>query len=168
MAKKGKGRGRRSRFQVVRVNTNLALLTLADTIVLSADITAITQSAYMISADLTWAVRGLTAGEGPIEVGLASADLTDVEIAEALDASPVNESDIIARERTRRPVRHVGVFAGVLTEETLNDGKKIRSKVKMAMGEGTDLEMYARNESGANLTTGAVIEVAGKVYLNWR
>ncbi len=158
----------RGRFQAIPINTNLALVTLADTVVLSTAITALSQDAWVHSADLTWGLRGLTAGQGPIRVGLGSGTLTVGQIAEALDASPASESDIIAREQAGRPVRAAGMFNGLNTEETLFDGRMKRTKLKFAVANSSEVDMWVRNESGAPLTTGAVVEVNGTLYLNWR
>ncbi len=154
---------------MVKINTNLALSTLTDTTVLLAEISgSIQQDFWAISADLTWSVRGLTAGEGPLRVGLAQGSLTTTQVEEALDASPNSESDTVAREQASRPVRNVGIISGVATEETMNDGKPIRTKLKMAIANSADLDMFVRNESGATLTTGAVVEVSGNLYIQWR
>ncbi len=157
-----------NRFQAIRINTNLALLTLADTTVLLAAVTALSQDAWVHSCDLTWAIRGLTAGQGPIRVGITTNALTVGQIGEALDASPASESDIVARERGSRPVRNAGQFSGVATEEVLFDGRLRRIKCKFALANSLELAMWARNESGAPLTTGAVIEVSGNAYISWR
>ncbi len=166
--KRATGRKRRSRFQAIPVNANLALTTLADTVVLGQVLTALSQDAWAISAKLTYALRGLTAGQGPLRVVLFSNDLSVAEVGEALDASPVSESDRVARERASRPVRQVGMFAGDATEETLNDGKPISTKLNWAIANSSEINMGIRNESGAPLTTGAVVEVNGFVFINWR
>ncbi len=169
MPKKGsRKRASTARFQVIKFNANLALTTLGSTTVLTQVLSALSQDFYAVSADCRWAIRGLTAGEGPLVVGYANSDLSVTEIAEGLDASPSSESDIIARERTRRPVRSAGTFSGVATEEVLNNGKPIRTKLKFNLANSLEVNAWIRNESGAVLTTGAVLEMQGKIYGYWR
>ncbi len=122
---------------------------------------------WVISADLQWSTSNHTPGEGPISVGLASGDLTVGETAEKLDARPTSRSDRIAMERSRRPVRRVGIFPGIAAEETLNDGKSIRTKLGFYLDEGIELNAWARNEDSAQFTTGTLIVVSGMVYMRW-
>ncbi len=168
MAKHPKSRRRSSRFQVIKFNANRALTTLADTVVVSQVLTALSQDFFAIAADCRWAIRGLTAGEGPLNVGYHNSDLSVTEITESLDASPTSESDIIARERTRRPVRSAGTFSGATTEEVLNNGKPIRTKLRFNLANSLEVSAFIRNESGAPLSTGAVVEMQGKIYGHWR
>ncbi len=167
LAKKGKGKGR-SRFQVMRVTDQLALSTLADMAVIAKDITATTQANWVISADLTFSLRGGTSGEAPITFGLCSDDLSVTEIGEALDASPTSEADRIARERASRPVRMAGTFPGLSVAESFNDGKPKRIRCGWAMSPSTQTQFWCRNESGSALTGGQIVEVHGKFYINWR
>ena len=161
-------RGRSKNFFASKVEANLTLSTLADNTVLSATLLDLTQDAFLISADLTWAVRNLTAGQGPIQLGYANSGLTDTEIGEALAASPNSQDDLVAIERTRRPVREAGSFNGLNTEEVLNNGNLLRTKLKFVVTSARDLDIWAKNRSGAPLTTGALINVSGKVYGNWK
>ncbi len=164
---KAKYRKYNSRFQVLPVQNVLNLSTLADATVVTSSITAITDDFWVQSADLTWTIDGNTAGEAPIFVGLNNGDLSVTEIKEALQALPASRSDIVSRERARRPVRRVGGFSGQ-SGQSLNDGKPIRTTIKMYLAESTELEMFALNNSGATLTTGGVIDVYGVLYGEWR
>lgn len=161
MAKRGKRKG----FRVIKVKKQFALSTLADgTLLSSAMGSAFSVKMYIISADLYIALRGGTAGEGPILVGLADSDLSDTEITECLDAVYGGDEDIVSREQARRPVREIGMFPGLSTEELLNQGNKTRYKLKFPVGESSAIDLWARNESGAALTGGQIIEVYGTVY----
>ncbi len=121
----------------------------------------------VISADLNWSVRDLTPTEGPVEVGLSTNDLSITEIIESLDAVPSGRDDVIALERTKRPVREVGMFSGVAAEEVLNDGKPIRTRMGFRHSATTATNIFAVNRSGATLTTGGVVTVTGKLYVRW-
>ncbi len=150
------------------VNQSITLSTLGDRTVALASLTNLGQTRFkVISVDLYWSVAGLTAGEGPIEVGIANQNLTVGEIGEMLDANPTSQTDIIAMERIKRPVRRSGQFPGLSTNEALADGKKIRTKLFTVLNEGVELAIWARNNSGAALTTGAQIEATGTVYGYW-
>ncbi len=169
MAKK---RQRRSgnNFVAIPVSQQITLGTLADATVLSAAlIAALDEDLFIISADLMWQLTGVTLGEGPIGVGVAHGDLTDVEIAENLNVGLTGPDDIIGREKSRRPVRKAGMFSAALNAGVnLNDGKAVRTKVKFSVGNGKTVKCYAVNRSGATLTTGAKIRVDGTVYGRWQ
>ncbi len=155
-------------FQAQKVDESLTLGALADAAVTAAVITgALAQDSFAISADLIWTLSGHTAGQGPISVGFANQSLSTTQIAEAVDATPSSRSDTIARERARRPVRMVGAFPGLLSEEALNNGNMFRSRLGISLANSADLEIWARNQSGAPLTTGSIIKVFGKLFIRW-
>ncbi len=165
-----KPRRRSSNFVVLKVQAALALGTLADDAVITATLLDLNDDLKVIGADLTWSIRDLAAGEGPILVGLSTNAYTVAQIVEAIDASPNNRSDEIALERTRRKVRNVGSFAGALPNgETLNEGRPMRTrKLYWKLSTDRNIVFWAQNKSGvANLATGAFVEVSGKVYAQW-
>ncbi len=170
MAKHQKRRTRRpsAQFQVLPVTVEVDLGTLAQNAVLTVDMTSLGVTEYqVVSMDLWWSLEGGSAQNGPIQVGVANGDLSGTEIVEKLDASPISASDIIARERQRRPVRQVGQFQ--LTaggSVVLNDGKSIRTKFRTRLAVGIELECWVRN-LGAVLTTGATVHVQGNIYGYW-
>ncbi len=169
MPRKGssRSRGRSKNFVVLKVNAALQLATLANGIVVDADLLDLADDVNLISADLQASILGLTAGEGPIEVGVNSDALTVTQVLEAITASPTSRGDRIALERTSRPVRSLGTFSGVGTEEVLNNGLPIRIKLKFALSQNQVLRLFALNLSGATLTTGAVVRLSGKIYATW-
>lgn len=154
---------------MIPVNITFSLSMLNSETALASTMTALSDDFWAQSADLTWTIRLQTAGEAPIFCGIANGDLTVVEIKEALNASPISRSDIVAREHARRPVRKVGAFNSPTTDDfTLNDGKPVRTTIKMYMAEGTELNAYVFNASGGALTTGAVVRVWGSIYGSWK
>ncbi len=165
-------RRRRSKnFVAIPFNFQMGLATLADgTVILQAMLAStFGEDIYLVSLDWGASIRDLTAGETPISFGLAHGDLSLTEVAEALDAEVTNPDDIIAKERARRPVRRLGVFGeSLLTGMTVNDGILKRSKILFSVGNGFDLNWWARNQSGGTLTTGAIIEVNGTLYGRWQ
>ncbi len=54
------------------------------------------------SIEGTWALRGLTAGEGPIIFGVANADYTDAEIEECLEQATTRPGDLVDKEKANR------------------------------------------------------------------
>ncbi len=121
----------------------------------------------VVSADIYWSYAGHTAAEGPLEVGIANGDLSVAEVAECLDSNPTSQSDIVAREFARRPVRRSGVFDGVATIASLNDGKSIRTKLNTILDEGTELKAWIKNLDASALTTGTLIKINGAIYGYW-
>ena len=157
-----------SAFQVLPVSGLLTLSTLAAEAIIAVNIMAIDDDFWVQSCDLAWNMQGHTAGQGPLLVGINNGDLSVTEIGECISAVPASRSDIVEREEARRPVRRVGIFPGLSTDEALNDGKVIRTRIKMYLAQGTDLQMYAQNKSGGSLTTGTLIRVFGSIYGEWR
>ncbi len=155
-------------FQALPISASMALSTLADNTVLSAAITALADDFWVNSAHLTWTLRDLTPGEGPIHIGMANLDLSVAEIKSAISATVTSRSDIIEREEARRPVRRVGSFDGLSEAQTLNNGNPIKTIVKMYLAEGIEMGIWALNASAATLTTGAIVEVIGMLYGNWK
>ncbi len=123
---------------------------------------------FVISIDGQWAMLDHTGGEGPIEVGFSHGDLSTTEIAECLVAELTDPDDIIQKERSRRPVRRAGTFHGLQAVETLNDGKPIRTQMKISIGNGHDVGIWAANRDAATLTTGTVIVCDGTLYGRWQ
>ena len=161
-------RGRSKNFFVSKVNASLALGALGVNTVIAGDLLDLVQDAYLISADLTWAILEHTAGEGSIVVGLNNDVLNVTEIAESLNASPNSQDDRVAIERSNRPVRETGQFSGSQVSEVLNNGNLKRTKLSMVITSARDLQVFALNRSNSPLTTGTVLEVNGKVYGTWK
>ncbi len=168
LAKKRRPR-RRNNFVAIPFETTITLGALVDNVVVVADLFAsdLAEDFYAISVDASWAMFENTSTENPIGVGFTHNDLSVSEIAENLTAEVTDPSDIIARERSRRPVRKVGQFAGPDPEQSLNHGDQIRTTLKFMIGNGHQLAAYAVNRSNATLTTGTLISVLGTVYGRW-
>ncbi len=169
MVTKKKQYNRRKNFVAIPFNVQLPLATLTDETVVKTDIFAsnLTRGLFNISVDSTWAIRGLTAGEGPINVGWSHNDLSVAEIKENLDAEMFDPSNIIAREHSRRPVRRSGVFQGLTALDVISNGDIIRTPLRFTTDIGHQMAYWAMNKSGATLTTGAIIEAQGVLYGRW-
>ncbi len=160
----------KGRFQAIRFNAQTALSTLADAAVLQTVLTSLAQDFYAVSADVFIGFRGATALEGPITFGFNNGDLSVTEVTETLDATVTSESDIIAKERLRRPVRRIGKVSDMHAGggEGFNDGKAKRVKLHFNLANSIQIEGWVRNQSGAALTTGAIVEWQGTIYGYWR
>ncbi len=168
MAKrKGKAR-RRFNLRMVRTSAQLALGTLGNVTVINGAVFGNADGAYRImSTNVLWTMKNLTAGEGPIHVGYAHGDYTVTEIKEAIEsASSISIGNMVEQERGQRRVRLVGSFSGEVGEEALNEGRKIRTKLNWLIPIGTNFNMFAYNDSGVNpLTTGAIVDHTGQCWV---
>ncbi len=167
MAKHGKS-PRRYNLRKVRTIPIITLGTLADVTVVTGAVTGAADGQYRaMSHKAVWSLRDFTAGEGPITVGYAHGDYSVTEIKEAIEiANSINLGDLVAsREQSQRLVRVVGVFQGTGEAESLNDGKPIKTRLNWAMPIGKALSVFAYNESGAALTTGAEIQATGDLWV---
>ncbi len=158
-------RGRYS-LRRVRSTAGLTLGTLGSVTAITIGLTGASDSQYrLISVKLTWDTIGQSANEGPIIVGLAHSDYTVTEIKEALEANTaISAGDKVAGERANRLVRIIGTFGGG-TNSLLNDGRPIKTRLNWLMTIGDQAVVFAYNDSGSALTTGAVVNVNGDVYV---
>lgn len=113
------------------------------------------------SIEATWAIVGGTVANGPVMVGVAHSDYSDAEKEEALEATgAMNVGDKIAAERTQRLVREIGTIK--MLQETLNDGKPVKTKLNWGIAIGDSLAFWAYNQDASGpLDTGAVLDIAG-------
>ncbi len=151
----------------------MSLATLADEIVLAGAIGLnFGEDIYCLSVDCAWSWDTLTpADTGPLVVGWAHGDLTVGEILEAITAELTDPDDIIARERSRRPVRTVGQLRsdGVATQVILpRSGEMSRTKLKFSIGDGHILNFWVMAHDPAGLTGGSLLRVHGVLYGRWQ
>ncbi len=161
-------RRRRKPLQPVKFETAIALSTLANDTVITAAALTLAQDFDIISTDMTITIDGLTEGEGPIDVGLADSVYSVAEIREWINAEPTREYGV-AMEQSKRRCRVYGTFSGDDSGETLNDGLKIRRKMFIRGISGNPIaDVWANNNSGATLTTGAVVSFQGTHWGRWK
>ncbi len=159
---------RRGNFRAIKFNTQVALATLADEIIVKVNLfpNNSTMQTYCISVDSNIAVRDNTAGEGPIEVGYAHGDYDVTEIKEATEAgASFDPGNKVSQEHNRRLVRMAGQLPMQAVDEVLNDGRPKRTKLGFMVSQGFNLAFYVKNKSGAALTTGAIVECYGTLYV---
>ncbi len=170
-----KFKGREASFQPIPDVISITLGTLADnTVVFQASGITLTQDYWEKSFDWSAQLRDLTAGEGPIWIGVADPELSVAEVLEALNAVPTSSHDFPAVEHARRPVRVLGVFEGAVDgQSSINDGKRKRFRMPRnwtkRVPAGKQLtQFWAWNRSGAALTTGGIVQIHTTYYGNWR
>ncbi len=152
----------------VKFESAIALSTLANDTVITAQALTLAQDFDVISTDMTITIAGLTAGEGPIDVGLADSVYSVAEIREWINAEPTREYGVAA-EQAKRRCRLFGTFSGNETEETLNDGLPIRKRMFIRGIAGQPIaDIWANNNTGATLTTGAVVSFQGTHWGRWK
>lgn len=169
MATKRNTRRRRNpNFGIIRVQNSVALGTLADNTVIKITLAAVTQEMRAISADLLWAIRGGTAGDGPVLLGVAHGDYTVTEIKERIEVDVTSQGTKIEQEQARRAIRDVGYMTDLGDGEQFNNGLIKRTKMGFNIEDGQNVAGFVYNQFGAPLNTGAVLEVTGKIYVNWK
>ncbi len=173
MAKNNPYRKRRkfdTNFQEWPMDTQLDLGTLAADAVIKANVVGFVDAAHLISAKLNWSAHDVPTSTGQVTVGLCHDDYTIAEIAEYLVASPTTKDDKIARERSRRGrwIKRAGKFPFAATEEVLNDGRPIKTKLNFDVQQSGDLAVWAFNSSDTPLTGNGHINCDGPLWGRWK
>ena len=168
MTRKRKGKNRKG-FVAIPFTGALALAILADeTVIKNSIINAFGEDIYCISLDIALGLRGHTASETPLYFGVCHGDLSNTEVLESIISGLIDPDDIIQKERARRPVRKIGGFQGIGAEPVFNDGKKYRQVMKFSVGDTHTVDFWVKNQSGAALTTGTIVEYDGVLYGRWQ
>ncbi len=161
---------RKSRIIKGNVDETLNLLTLASSTLVAATFDETPdEEVFALSIECTWDLAVHTVDEGPIVVGIAHGDYSDAEIEQVIESTGSwSRGDLVAQEVARRKVRIVGVFNGDSTEESLNDGKPIKTTLKFNLITGATLKVFAYNRDASSLTTGSLVMINGHVWLSPR
>lgn len=163
-AKKGR---RKFNLRKVKVSPELPLLTLASDTALAIGFTTTGGSANpwrCMSVEATWALTDLTANDGPIEVGVAHSDYTVTQIKEYLENfASIDIGNKSTQEIATRWIRSVGTLNDVRT--SLNNGMPVKTKLNWGMTIGKFINIWAYNQSTFALTTLAVLNVDGHLWV---
>ncbi len=169
LAMANKPKRRRRRLHVALCDETLALGALAVKDVVSNPFNSnVDRPEFCLSIKGTWNIIGLTAGQGPVQFGIAHGDYSAQEIEEHIEASGSwGQDDKIAAERAGRLVRQIGQFddRDGDGEEIYLDGQEISTKCRFMLMSGAQLQIWARSLAGGTLTTGAIIQFVGKAFL---
>ncbi len=166
VAKHKRRRSRRFSLRPVRITPTLPLLTLAAVTGLTVTTTGASANRYRcISVKGTWSLTDLTANDGPVTVGYAHSDYSVAQIKEFLESSnSIDQGDKRAQEFANRLVRVVGTLNEV--RESLNDGQPITTKLNWLIGIGDAVNLFAFNENAGPLTTGAIVDLVGTMWVS--
>ncbi len=150
----------------LKVVKTLALGALASNDLIGSLLSTVANEAlYLISADLTWATEEHAGDIGPISVGVAHSDYSDAEVEQWIESvGSWDRADQVAREQSRRKCRQAGTFAGELSNEILNDGKSIRTKLGWICQEDETLRIWGFNQNDAALVAGTLVKVIGTIW----
>ena len=155
------------------IDETLLLPTLASRTLVSTPFDNVVNERTLVSSIIAAYSMTLFTGaadDGPIMVGVAHSDYTDAEIQAVIDATlSWNEGDLIAQEVAHRKVRRIGIFRNPATaaeSTSLNDGRKIKTKLNWILLQGQTLRLWAFNMGGSALaTTVPRIDMEGKANL---
>ncbi len=158
---------RKFNLRKVRYDSANVLTTLANRIVQSDGLTGTSANLYRVmSVKCTWTLKGLTAGEGPLVFGFNHSDYSVTEIKECIEAqAAIDQGDKVAQEQANRLVRIVGSFSGSASNEKFNDGRPMKTRLNWSIGIGDAVNMFTYNDSGATLTTGAIVDTNGVLWV---
>ncbi len=163
-------RKRRYNLRRVRVSSELALSTLGSDTALTNSLTGTSAGAYrFMSGKLSWTLSGKTIGEGPITVGYAHSDYSVTEVKECLESfASIDQGDKQAQEQADRLIRTVGTFGNQGADQAmaaLNNGLLITTRLNWLINIGDSVNFFVFNEATGALTTGAVVNAQGDVYI---
>ncbi len=167
MANKPSRRRRSIRLLKGSVKENQVLGALNDqTGVLGVLTDTVEEKAFLLSAEATYTLMGHIAGEGPISVYWCHTDYTLAEIEEFIENTQSwSSGDLVQQEIAKRKIRFVGTFSGETTDETLQEGKVIKTALKWVVNSGDGAQLCLYNDSGAQLTTGAAVRTIGYIWI---
>ncbi len=124
--------------------------------------TAVANRVRVTSIDVMVGIHNHTAGEGPLVIGVAHSDYTDVELLEwYLALAAWSEEDKVAREQSRRLSRVLGMLSGGSASERLWDGRQRKFRLNWSLGEGQAIKFWCFNSDSNVLNTGSVVDVDG-------
>ncbi len=167
MANKPKSRRRRRKYLRGKVEEEGALGALAANAIFAEDFDETVNERTLVSSIVAvWSMGEHTPDQGPIVVGIAHGDYSATEIAEWFNnTGSWNEGLKVEQEIAKRLIRTIGTFSGALAQESLNEGKPIKTKLNWILNGGESLRMWAVNQDDSSLTTGTDIRVDGHANL---
>ncbi len=152
----------------------ITLSTLANNVLIKqASPLAIGEDFRLIKMEISAHIVDLTTTEVPIHLYVVDDELSVSEIAEAIVAGgPLDRNDRVAREQAERPVFLLGSFnPGAGTHGSLLGAKAqegiVEKTIRWTFSNPEGWSIAAMNQSGATLTTGAVIRFVAKYFGVW-
>ncbi len=166
---------RGSNYFAARIDVLIDLATLAAQTgvrVLTAD--AVDEKSLVSSIECTYALTDETptADAGPIDMYVHHPDYTLAEVEAFIENTlSWSRNDMVAQEIANRRIRLIGTFpdsaSGVVASAvTLQNGRKIKTKLNWQLRSGQGLGFVAYNNgSAAMATTDADVRISGKANL---
>ncbi len=157
---------KRQRVIPLRVDHQVAILApVTGAITATELVDTVADRMYLISLKGVYALRDNTAQDDPLYVGVAHSSYTAAQILEWYNAQGNwDQNDLIAQEQAKRKCRKIGIFAGEVGNENLENGVEITTPLRFLVEEGESLEFFTINEGGGTRTTGGVFEIHGTVW----
>ncbi len=161
----GKKRPYRGRKVPSQASLTVGALASKD-VIAGAMLNAAADDIRLLSLDGTWAVNGLTVGQGPVAVGVADGDYTAAEIEEALEAAgAIDLGDKLAQEKANRYVRQIAVCS--TNDPIANQGRPIKTRLNWRIASGDSLQMWAYNLDTQTITTGGEVKFSGHANITF-
>ncbi len=140
---------------------SVTVATLAAKTALALQGTVVTQNFAAALYQGSMSLRGGTEGE-VLALYVASADLSQAEVEEAIESTPLHSRDVPATEHTARNVQLLGIIS-------LSDPLHLDMGNRLAMyRENVGWDFWAYNPSAAAMTTGGVLAGQLWVYGRWK
>ncbi len=164
--RRGSGRVQQN-IRKIPIQSTITLGALASKDVISGAIFNNSDTLFrMLNYEVTWTWDSVTAGDGPLTVGIAAGDYSAVEIEECLEAiGNIQLGDRIAQEQANRLVRVVGNIQPEIL--TLNDGMPVKTKLNWKVPIGDAQQVFAYNQGGSAFTTGSALLVFGHAWIKF-
>ncbi len=171
------GFGKDGKGVIITDSDNITLSTLSsNTVLKQAGVLAFTDRFRLIKATAIVTLKGITAGDGPLLVGLASNSLTAAEIAEAISANgPLSRQAVTETEAAMCPVWLLGVFQSLGNAVELLQATEsgspgyVEKTIRWTFGVDSSpgYTWFAQNRSGSALQTGGTIVIESKMFGVW-
>ncbi len=163
-----------ARYLRGNVGEELTIGTLAATTVVGIGFDeALGEEGILTSLVATWSMMDWTplADVGPLIVGVAHSDYSDLEIEATMETTGSwDRGNTVEQELTKRMIRKVGVFVNnegtPVVGQFLNDGRPIKTKLNWRLTTGDTLKLWAYNTgTAAFATTSPTVVVYGHVNI---
>lgn len=159
------GFGKDGKGTIIYDRISGALSTLASQTALKIATVAITEDFRVVKAEGFLSIDALPANEGPVLVALADAELSEAEIKECLEATPLDRNDNLALEQSHRPVFLLGSFFHTAAGQ--GENLKIEKTIRWTFSGDDGFTLVAYNMDTGALTTGSAIRGIMKYYGVW-
>lgn len=164
------GFGKNQRGQILYNSPSFTLGTLADQTAMKSTAYSITEDFRLLKTKWCAHFEGHTVGEGPLIMGIADAELSAAEIAEALTAAPIDRNDHTALEKSHRPVFPLAQIAPGTDQACSRlpeSGLFVDSDIRWTFSNDDGWCWFVFNDSGGALTTGSVLKIFAKHFGVW-